>query len=110
MIGSTRRPTELGSIPSVTYNRLYLQQDPIFSSEGVPIFRVVSGSRRSRLFRIVALLLFCSSSAISWAQQDVVTQIRVIGNRRIPRETVLARLFTHPGDQYDPATIERDFN
>jgi outer membrane protein insertion porin family len=70
----------------------------------------VSGSRRSRLFRIVALLLFCSSSAISWAQQDVVTQIRVIGNRRIPRETVLARLFTHPGDQYDPATIERDFN
>jgi outer membrane protein insertion porin family len=40
----------------------------------------------------------------------VVTQIRVIGNRRIPRETVLARLFTHPGDTYDPATIERDFN
>jgi outer membrane protein insertion porin family len=34
----------------------------------------------------------------------------VIGNRRIPRETVLARLFTHPGDAYDPATIERDFN
>jgi outer membrane protein insertion porin family len=109
MIGSVRRP-KLGSIPSVTYNRLYLQQDPIFSSEGVPIFRVVSGSRRSRLFRIVALLLLCSSSVISWAQQDVVTQIRVIGNRRIPRETVLARLFTHPGDQYDPATIERDFN
>jgi outer membrane protein insertion porin family len=53
---------------------------------------------------------------MAWAQQDVapqpgvVTQIRVIGNRRIPRETVLARLFTHPGDTYDPATIERDFN
>jgi outer membrane protein insertion porin family len=25
-------------------------------------------------------------------------QIRVIGNRRIPKETILARLFTHPGD------------
>ncbi len=110
MVGRVGKPVELGSTPSVTYNRLFLQQDPIFSSEGVPIFRVVSGSRCSRLFRIVALLLFCGSSVIAWAQQDVVTQIRVIGNRRIPRETVLARLFTHPGDTYDPATIERDFN
>ncbi len=114
---------ELGSTPSVTYNRLFLQQDPIFSSEGVPILRVVSGSLRSRFHknqpvlpfffrvcRILALLLFCGSSLIAWAQQDVVQQIRVIGNRRIPRETVLARLFTHVGDTYDPATIERDFN
>src|ERR1700689_1791675 len=130
MAGSVRKPTpELGSTPSVTYNRLFLQQDPIFSSEGVPILRVVSGSFRSRfqnnqpvlpfffrMCRIVGLLLFCGSSLNAWAQQDVapqpgvVTQIRVIGNRRIPRETVLARLFTHPGDTYDPATIERDFN
>jgi outer membrane protein insertion porin family len=114
---------ELGSTPSVTYNRLFLQQDPIFSSEGVPILRVVSGSLRSRfqknqpvlpfffrMCRILALLLFCGSSLIAWAQQEVVQQIRVIGNRRIPRETVLARLFTHVGDTYDPATIERDFN
>jgi outer membrane protein insertion porin family len=117
------QPPELGSTPSVTYNRLFLQQDPIFSSEGVPILRVVSGSLRSRfhknqpvlpfffrMCRILALLLFCGSSLIAWAQQDVVQQIRVIGNRRIPRETVLARLFTHVGDTYDPATIERDFN
>ena len=115
--------SELGSTPSVTYNRLFLQQDPIFSSEGVPILRVVSGSLRSRfhknrpalpfffrMCRILALLSFCGSSLIAWAQQDVVQQIRVIGNRRIPRETVLARLFTHQGDTYDPATIERDFN
>jgi outer membrane protein insertion porin family len=70
--------------------------------------------------RIVGLLLFCGSSLSAWAQQDatppagdqanIVSQIRVIGNRRIPRETVLARLFTHQGDTYDPATIERDFN
>ena len=66
------------------------------------------------------MLLFCGSSLSAWAQQgvappaadqaNIVSQIRVIGNRRIPRETVLARLFTHPGDTYDPATIERDFN
>src|ERR1700730_8845570 len=133
MVGSVRNQSpELGSTPSVTYNRLFLQQDPIFSSEGVPILRVVSGSFRSRFHqnqparfffrvcRIVGLLLFCGSSLNAWAQQDVapaaaapqnvVTQIRVIGNRRIPRETVLARLFSHPGDVYDPATIERDFN
>ncbi len=46
------------------------------------------------------------------AQQgpDTIYQIRVIGNRRIPKETILARLFTHVGDTYDPASIERDFN
>jgi outer membrane protein insertion porin family len=121
--GLRNESSELGSSPSVTYNRLFLKQDPIFSSEGVPILRVVSGSLRSRshknqpglplFFRmcgILALLLVCSSGLTVWAQQNVVTQIRVIGNRRIPRETVLARLFTHPGDTYDPATIERDFN
>jgi len=48
-------------------------------------------------------------------QQDQVSgqtidQIRVIGNRRIPKETILARLFTHAGDTYDPISIERDFN
>jgi outer membrane protein insertion porin family len=132
MVGGVgNQSSELGSIPSVTYNRLFLKQDPIFSSEGVPILRVVSGSLRSRFHqnqparfffrvcRILGLLLFCGSSLIAWAQQDVappagganvITQIRVIGNRKIPRETVLARLFTHVGDTYDPATIERDFN
>src|SRR6202046_5066874 len=124
MVGGVRNESpELGSTPSVTYNRLFLQQDPISSSEGVPILRVVSGSFRSRshknhpalpfffrICRIVGLLLFCGSSLAAWAQQDVIQQIRVIGNRRIPRETVLARLFSHPGDAYDPATIERDFN
>src|SRR5271170_582475 len=128
MVGSVRKQTpELGSTPSVTYNRLFPEPDSIFSSEGVPILRVVSGSLRSRfpqnqparffwrMCRSVGLLLFCGSSLIAWAQQDaaqpnVITQIRVIGNRRIPRETVLARLFSHTGDVYDPATIERDFN
>ncbi|HEV2276315.1 MAG TPA: outer membrane protein assembly factor BamA, partial [Acidobacteriaceae bacterium] len=56
------------------------------------------------------MLFLCSATLFAWAQSNVVNQIRVIGNRRIPRETVLARLFTHPGDTYDPAAIERDFN
>jgi outer membrane protein insertion porin family len=41
---------------------------------------------------------------------QTIDQIRVIGNRRIPKETILARLFTHVGDVYDPVSIERDFN
>ncbi len=41
---------------------------------------------------------------------QTIDQIRVIGNRRIPKETILARLFTHVGDVYDPISIERDFN
>src|SRR5580698_10183447 len=108
MVGGVRNESsELGSTPSVTYNRLFLQQDPIFSSEGVPILRVVSGSLRSRshknqpvlpfffrMCRIVGLLLFCGSSLNAWVQQgaaappaasaspeNVIQQIRVIGNR-----------------------------
>jgi outer membrane protein insertion porin family len=35
---------------------------------------------------------------------------QVIGNRRIPKESVLARLFSRQGNPYDPITVERDFN
>jgi outer membrane protein insertion porin family len=35
---------------------------------------------------------------------------QVIGNRRIPRESVLARLFSRQGDLFDPQIVERDFN
>src|SRR5271163_4016776 len=41
---------------------------------------------------------------------QVIDDIRVIGNRRIPKETVLARLYSHRGDTFDPITVERDFN
>jgi len=61
-----------------------------------------------RLLLVASLLLLSGISA--FAQENTVSQIRVIGNRRIPKETILARLFTHPGDAYDPVSIERDFN
>jgi outer membrane protein insertion porin family len=73
-----------------------------------------SNSRRSRIsalvFRLTALLLFLLSASVAFAQTQTIESIRVIGNRRIPKETVLARMFTHPGDTYDPQSIERDFN
>jgi outer membrane protein insertion porin family len=48
-------------------------------------------------------------AASSDAAQKII-EIRVIGSRRIPKETVLARLFSHVNDAYDPLTVERDFN
>jgi outer membrane protein insertion porin family len=131
MLGGLGKSRELGTIPSVTYNRYFREQELILSSEGVPIRPVNSGSFRSqslrnkavrplflRMWSAIALLLLFSVPCLAPAQQpaqqpgqqEIISQIRVIGNRRIPRETVLARLFSHPGDPYDPATIERDFN
>jgi outer membrane protein insertion porin family len=43
-------------------------------------------------------------------QTDLIVGIDVHGNRRIPADTVKARIFTHVGDVYDVAALERDFN
>jgi outer membrane protein insertion porin family len=58
---------------------------------------------------LMLLLTFAACAAMAQTSQTI-DQIRVIGNRRIPKETILARLFSHPGDTYDPISIERDFN
>ena len=64
-----------------------------------------------RLARVLVFLALATSGVAALAQTaDTITEIRVIGNRRIPKETILARMFTHPGDTYDPVSIERDFN
>ena len=41
------------------------------------------------------------------AQQDLISEIQVHGNRSVPADVVKAHIFTHPGDVYDPAAIER---
>ncbi len=121
-----------------TIINLSLRQHQIFSNEGVHILpvkpnfgthqkfcspqevlpvkrqctlveRLLSGM--TCLARTAVLLAVAASAVALDAQQSqTIDQIRVIGNRRIPKETVLARLFTHPGDSYDPISIERDFN
>jgi outer membrane protein insertion porin family len=114
---------KLGTLAPVFYNRDSLKSGPIFAvAEGVPIFPEICGSlnspsptsRRthvSRALRIVALLLLCFSAlSVAWAQANTITSIRVIGNRRIPKDTILARLFSHENEPYDAATVERDFN
>jgi outer membrane protein insertion porin family len=68
-------------------------------------------ARAPRLVGVSLLLALALGACAAQAQQSqTIDQIRVIGNRRIPKETVLARLFSHNGDIYDPISIERDFN
>ena len=70
-----------------------------------------AASAVKRVARVLMLVVLVSTAGAAFAQTpDTIDQIRVIGNRRIPKETILARMFTHPGDTYDPVSIERDFN
>lgn len=64
-----------------------------------------------QLARIALLLMMVSGGLAALGQTpDTIYSIRVIGQRRIPKETIVARMFTHEGDTYDPISIERDFN
>jgi outer membrane protein insertion porin family len=90
------------------------------SSQGsspVRIKHTSTSCRRVRAHGLVArlgsilfamALLICAGTAFA-QNAATIQQIRVIGNRRIPKETILARLFTHQGDAYDPISVERDF-
>jgi len=43
------------------------------------------------------------------ARKDLIEAIIFRGNRRIPANTLRARMFTHVGDAYDESSLERDF-
>jgi len=67
--------------------------------------------RRVRLLAGMSLtLLLLSAASLCWGQTDVISEIDIQGNRRIPADTIRARIFTKPGDIYDPVSLERDFN
>jgi outer membrane protein insertion porin family len=120
----SNRNWELGSYPSVTYNRILRRVGLIFCSEGVHIFPVERESassptqlrqslrRPTRRTLQSLLFIFClfPLSVLAQSNPMTITQIRVIGNREIPKETVLARMFSRVNETYDPLTAERDFN
>src|ERR1700723_4324629 len=85
---------------------------PVKSKHASISRRMPTLSRLARFAELLGLLLALAVSAGTALAQTAPTidSIRVIGNRRIPKETILARLFTHVGDTYDPISIERDFN
>jgi outer membrane protein insertion porin family len=86
---------------------------------------VCTRSRRSRIAYVAYIFAFAVVTAVtlpaqvsqgasqgSVSSQGVQTlcQPQVIGNRRIPKESVLARLYSRQNDLYDPLVVERDFN
>ena len=66
---------------------------------------------RPSWFWIIGLLLsILTLGGIATAQQDLISDIVIHGNRRIPAETIRSRMFTKRGDVYDQQNMERDFN
>ncbi|HWW97364.1 MAG TPA: outer membrane protein assembly factor BamA [Edaphobacter sp.] len=51
-----------------------------------------------------------STAPLSSQGVETLCQPQVIGNRRIPKESVLSRLFSRQNNLYDPLVVERDFN
>jgi len=72
------------------------------------ISRFVGSASRAVRVLMVAMLAFMAVSAMAQTS-DTIDSIRVIGNRRIPKETILARLFIHAGDTYDINSVEASF-
>jgi outer membrane protein insertion porin family len=66
------------------------------------------------VFGFLLLLLAPGPSALAQTPQptpagnQTIEDIDVIGNRRVPKETVLSRVFTRRGDVFDEAALERD--
>jgi outer membrane protein insertion porin family len=85
---------------------------------------VCTRSSRSRIAHAASLFAIVMVAASSLTAQtarsaaapqasaggETLCQPQVIGNRRIPKESILARLFSRQNDLYDPAVVERDFN
>ena len=59
---------------------------------------------------MVLLLGILLSASLAHGQQELIAGFEVHGNRRIPAETIKARIFSRAGDVYDEAALERDFN
>ncbi len=68
----------------------------------------------SNFYRIIAFTFFIALAAVALprtalAQDALIEDIEVNGNRRIPRETVLYSVQSKPGDIYSEAAVRRDF-
>lgn len=71
--------------------------------------------RAPKIAVVVWLLLAVTVSIRAQAAQQpqqnqyIITKIFFEGNRRIQRDTLLARIFSRPGDAYSVAALQRDF-
>ena len=76
----------------------------------------VRGKLNFMLFLLFSFVLWqaavvCSASAqeAQDASHPVIERIEFVGNRRIARDTLLARIFSRPGDLYSAEAARRDF-
>ncbi len=85
---------------------------PVTLLAGHPTFSFRRTCLRFFTLQVGLLLLMLGVTGSLFAQQqpDVISGIEIHGNRSIPAETVRAHIFTRPGDVYDSAAIQRDFN
>jgi outer membrane protein insertion porin family len=66
--------------------------------------------RRARALGAVLLaVVWLAGAWPSWAQVQTIEDIRWEGLRRIPRDTMNARILSKQGDLYDPDALRRDF-
>ncbi|ADV84737.1 outer membrane protein assembly complex, YaeT protein [Terriglobus saanensis SP1PR4] len=94
---------------------LTVKQEGVSSLKHVQMILRSPGSQFGRWFRPVAAAAFLSAAVAPATYAQATTgqtfcQPQVVGNRRIPKESVIARLFERQGDAYDPSIVERDFN
>jgi outer membrane protein insertion porin family len=78
-----------------------------------------SGNIFLRAFKILAFVflfsLSCGQSLCAQqtgepgASPTIIERIEFVGNHRVQRDTLLARIFSRPGDPYSPEAVERDF-
>lgn len=78
-------------------------------------FEESSPKLAARIGPLAVILGFCLCAllprvarAAPQSGQQTIENIDVIGNRRIPTETVKSRIYTRAGDVYDEAALERD--
>ena len=78
---------------------------------GVPTgrrVRLCPVRRWRHVVSIAAAVLLLAS--LGWAQENnLIEEIQIHGNRRIPAETIRARMYTRAGDVYDANALNRDF-
>jgi outer membrane protein insertion porin family len=103
----------------VAISRVHQDSSAILAESTSGCLAAVLARRASLSFRktclrplrgLAGLLILLAGAAPMRAQEDVLSAIEVHGNRSVPAEAVRAHIFSRPGDVYDPAAIERDFN
>jgi outer membrane protein insertion porin family len=62
----------------------------------------------ARLALVLGFIVCCLASSQAQQSGQIIEEITPVGNRRIPAETIRAKIYTRAGDVYDEGALERD--